>query len=39
MDVRVPELEGADATREILERHPMIRIPALTKSSQAAPAQ
>ena len=30
MDVRMPDLEGPDATREILERHPSTRIVALT---------
>jgi DNA-binding NarL/FixJ family response regulator len=30
MDVRMPDLEGPDATREILERHPSARIVALT---------
>ena len=30
MDVRMPDLEGPEATREILERHPSMRIVALT---------
>jgi two-component system, NarL family, response regulator LiaR len=30
MDVRMPDLEGPEATREILERHPSTRIVALT---------
>jgi DNA-binding NarL/FixJ family response regulator len=30
MDVRMPDLEGPDATREILDRHPSTRIVALT---------
>ena len=30
MDVRMPDLEGPDATREILDRHPSTRVVALT---------
>jgi DNA-binding NarL/FixJ family response regulator len=33
MDCRMPDLHGADATREILDRHPDTRIVALTISS------
>ena len=36
MDVRMPDLEGPDATREILERHPSTRIVALTVVSDEA---
>ncbi|MGN6870650.1 MAG: response regulator [Solirubrobacteraceae bacterium] len=36
MDVRMPDLEGPDATREILQRQPAIRIVALTVVSDDA---
>jgi DNA-binding NarL/FixJ family response regulator len=36
MDVRMPDLEGPEATREILERHPSTRIVALTVVSDEA---
>ena len=36
MDVRMPDLEGPDATREILERHPSTRVLALTVVSDDA---
>jgi NarL family two-component system response regulator LiaR len=36
MDVRMPDLEGPEATREILEQHPSIRIVALTVVSDDA---
>ncbi|MBV9337214.1 MAG: response regulator transcription factor [Solirubrobacterales bacterium] len=36
MDVRMPDLEGPAATREILERHPATRIVALTVVSDEA---
>jgi DNA-binding NarL/FixJ family response regulator len=36
MDVRMPDLEGPDATREILDQHPSIRIVALTVVSDEA---
>src|SRR5581483_1993941 len=36
MDVRMPDLEGPDATREILYRHPDTRIVALTVVSDEA---
>jgi DNA-binding NarL/FixJ family response regulator len=36
MDVRMPDLEGPDATREILERDPSIRVLALTVVSDDA---
>jgi len=36
MDVRMPDLEGTDATREILERDPSIRVLALTVVSDDA---
>ncbi|MGH2914542.1 MAG: response regulator transcription factor [Solirubrobacteraceae bacterium] len=36
MDVRMPDLAGPDATREILERHPGIRVVALTVVSEDA---
>ncbi|MBV9810567.1 MAG: response regulator transcription factor [Solirubrobacterales bacterium] len=36
MDVRMPDLEGPEATRKILERHPATRIVALTVVSDEA---
>jgi DNA-binding NarL/FixJ family response regulator len=36
MDVRMPDIEGPEATREILERHPSIRVVALTVVSDEA---
>ncbi|MFZ0973839.1 MAG: response regulator transcription factor [Solirubrobacteraceae bacterium] len=36
MDVRMPDLEGPEATREILEQHPSIRVVALTVVSDDA---
>ena len=36
MDVRMPDLEGPEATREILERHPSARVVALTVVSDEA---
>jgi len=36
MDVRMPDLEGPEATREILDRHPATRIVALTVVSDDA---
>jgi two-component system, NarL family, response regulator LiaR len=36
MDVRMPDLEGPEATREILERDPSTRIVALTVASEDA---
>jgi DNA-binding NarL/FixJ family response regulator len=36
MDVRMPDLEGPDATREILDRHPSTRVVALTVVSDDA---
>lgn len=36
MDVRMPDLEGPEATREILRRNPSIRVVALTVVSDAA---
>ncbi len=36
MDVRMPDLEGPDATREILERDPSSRVVALTVASEDA---
>jgi DNA-binding NarL/FixJ family response regulator len=36
MDVRMPDLEGPEATREILERHPRTRVLALTVVSDDA---
>ncbi len=36
MDVRMPDLEGPEATREILERHPSTRVVALTVVSDDA---
>jgi DNA-binding NarL/FixJ family response regulator len=36
MDVRMPDLEGPDATREILKRHPSARVVALTVVSEDA---
>jgi two-component system, NarL family, response regulator LiaR len=36
MDVRMPDLEGPEATREILERDPAIRVVALTVVSEDA---
>src|ERR1700733_10620877 len=36
MDVRMPDLEGPEATREILERDPSIRVVALTVVSDDA---
>jgi DNA-binding NarL/FixJ family response regulator len=36
MDVRMPDLEGPEATREILEQHPSIRVVALTVVSDEA---
>lgn len=36
MDLRMPDLEGADATRAILERHPDARVVALTVVSDEA---
>ena len=36
MDVRMPDLEGPEATREILERHPSTRVLALTVVSDDA---
>jgi DNA-binding NarL/FixJ family response regulator len=34
MDLRMPDLEGAEATREILHRHPATRVVALTVLSE-----
>ena len=36
MDLRMPDLEGPDATRAILERHPSTRVVALTVMSEDA---
>jgi DNA-binding NarL/FixJ family response regulator len=36
MDVRMPDIEGPEATREILEHHPSIRVVALTVVSDDA---
>jgi DNA-binding NarL/FixJ family response regulator len=36
MDVRMPDIEGPEATREILERHPGTRVVALTVVSDEA---
>jgi len=36
MDVRMPDLEGPEATREILDRHPSTRVVALTVVSDDA---
>jgi two-component system nitrate/nitrite response regulator NarL len=36
MDVRMPDVEGPEATREILEHHPSIRVVALTVVSDDA---
>jgi NarL family two-component system response regulator LiaR len=36
MDVKMPDLEGPEATREILERHPNMRVLALTVVSSDA---
>jgi len=36
MDVRMPDLEGADATRAIVQRHPDTRVVALTVVSEDA---
>ncbi len=36
MDVRMPDLEGTQATREILERDPSTRVLALTVASEAS---
>ncbi len=36
MDVRMPDLEGPEATREILDRHPATRVLALTVVSDDA---
>jgi DNA-binding NarL/FixJ family response regulator len=36
MDLRMPDLEGPEATREILERHPSVRVLVLTVASDDA---
>ncbi|MBV9309463.1 MAG: response regulator transcription factor [Solirubrobacterales bacterium] len=36
MDVRMPDLDGATATREIVQRHPSARVIALTVASDVA---
>src|SRR6478672_8314699 len=36
MDIRMPDLEGPEATREIIERHPSARVVALTVVSDEA---